>query len=41
MVILTSSRDADIYQHRLSHSAARGFIPKTRLSGAALAALTG
>jgi len=41
MVVLTSSRDADTYQHRLSRSAARGFIPKTRLSGAALAALTG
>jgi DNA-binding NarL/FixJ family response regulator len=41
VVILTSSRDITTYRDRLNRSAARGFIPKDRLSGAALAALTG
>lgn len=38
-VILTSSRDASGYRRRLDESAARGFIRKSELSGAALAAL--
>jgi DNA-binding NarL/FixJ family response regulator len=41
VVVLTSSRDASAYRRRLSESAARGFIPKSELSGAALAALVG
>ncbi|WP_260327237.1 response regulator transcription factor [Streptomyces sp. TLI_185] len=40
-VVLTSSRDATAYTDRLSRSAARGFIPKDRLSGTALLALAG
>jgi DNA-binding NarL/FixJ family response regulator len=40
-VVLTSSRDASAYRRRLGDSPARGFIPKSELSGAALAALVG
>lgn len=40
-VVLTSSRDATAYRDRLNRSAARGFIPKDRLSGTALLALAG
>jgi DNA-binding NarL/FixJ family response regulator len=38
-VVLTSSRDASDYGHRLTGAPARGFIPKQDLSGAALAEL--
>ena len=38
-VVLTSSRDPASYRRRLQRSLARGFIPKSELSGAALAAL--
>ena len=38
-VVLISSREAASYGPRLSHAAARGFIPKRALSGEALAAL--
>ena len=37
-VVMISSRDAADFGHRLERSGARGFIPKSRLSGAALAA---
>ena len=40
-VVLTSSRDASSYRRRLGESSARGFIAKTELSGAGLAALAG
>ena len=40
-VVLISSRDAATYGSRLQGTAARGFIPKSGLSGQALAALTG
>ena len=40
-VVLTSSRDVSSYRRRLERSRARGFIPKSELSGAALAALAG
>ena len=40
-VVLTSSRDVSAYRRRLKRSQARGFIPKSELSGPALAALTG
>ena len=40
-VVLTSSRDAAAYGTRLAEAPARGFIPKSRLSGAALADLVG
>ena len=36
-VVLISSRDAAAYGPRLQRAAARGFIPKSELSGAALA----
>jgi two-component system, NarL family, nitrate/nitrite response regulator NarL len=39
VVVLTSSRDADAYLGRLDASAARGFLPKVNLTGAALAAV--
>ena len=39
VVVLTSSRDASSYGRRLDTSKARGFIPKSELSGASLAAL--
>jgi DNA-binding NarL/FixJ family response regulator len=38
-VVLISSRDAEDFGHRLARSGARGFIPKSRLSGAALVEL--
>lgn len=38
-VVLTSSRDVSAYRRRLDQSRARGFIPKSELSGPALAAL--
>jgi DNA-binding NarL/FixJ family response regulator len=38
-VVLTSSRDASAYRRRLARTRAHGFIPKSELSGAALAAL--
>lgn len=40
-VVLTSSRDATAYADRLDGCAARGFIPKDRLSGTALLSLAG
>jgi DNA-binding NarL/FixJ family response regulator len=40
-VVLISSRDAAAYGPRLRATPARGFIPKSRLSGEALAALIG
>jgi DNA-binding NarL/FixJ family response regulator len=40
-VVLISSRDAATYGPRLQSTPARGFIPKSGLSGQALAALTG
>jgi hypothetical protein len=39
--VLISSRDAAVYGPRLQSTPARGFIPKSGLSGQALAALTG
>jgi DNA-binding NarL/FixJ family response regulator len=41
IVVLTSSRDASSYRRRLALSSARAFIPKSELSGDALAALLG
>jgi DNA-binding NarL/FixJ family response regulator len=38
-VVLTSSRDVSTYRRRLRDTRARGFIPKSELTGAALAAL--
>lgn len=38
-VVMISSRDESDFGHRLERSGALGFIPKSRLSGAALAAL--
>jgi len=38
-VVLTSSRDAEDFQRRVDGSAARGFLPKASLTGAALAAV--
>jgi DNA-binding NarL/FixJ family response regulator len=40
-VVLTSSRDAAAYGPRVRTVPARGFIPKSALSGEALAALVG
>jgi DNA-binding NarL/FixJ family response regulator len=40
-VVLISSRDAAAYGPRLRETPARGFIPKSALSGEALAALVG
>ena len=40
-VVLVSSRDAAAYGPRLAQAPARGFIPKSGLSGEALAALVG
>jgi DNA-binding NarL/FixJ family response regulator len=40
-VVLVSSRDSSSYRRRLADSPARGFIPKSDLSGAAVAALVG
>jgi DNA-binding NarL/FixJ family response regulator len=41
VVVLTSSRDSAAYGVRLGMSSARGFIPKSELSGKALLALVG
>ena len=41
IVVLISSRDAAVYGARLRDSPARGFIPKSGLSGEALASLVG
>jgi DNA-binding NarL/FixJ family response regulator len=40
-IVLVSSRDRSAYRRRLAESSARGFITKTDLSGASLAALVG
>ena len=40
-VVVTSSRDVSSYRRRLERSRALGFIPKSELSGPALAALVG
>jgi DNA-binding NarL/FixJ family response regulator len=40
-IVLISSRDAAAYGPRLHQTPARGFIPKSGLSGEALAALVG
>src|SRR5437763_1414240 len=40
-VVLISSRDATVYGPRLEVAAARGFLSKRELSGAALAAMVG
>jgi DNA-binding NarL/FixJ family response regulator len=40
-IVLVSSRDRSAYRRRLSESPARGFIAKSDLSGAAVAALVG
>jgi DNA-binding NarL/FixJ family response regulator len=39
VVVLTSSRAANAYRRRLAVSPARGFVPKSELSGERLAAL--
>jgi DNA-binding NarL/FixJ family response regulator len=39
LVVLISSRDASAYRRRLAASPARGFIAKSELTGATLAAL--
>ena len=39
VVVLISSREADDYGRRVAACGARGFIPKSKLSGAAFAAL--
>jgi DNA-binding NarL/FixJ family response regulator len=41
IVVLVSSRDATAYGPRLRQASARGFIPKSALSGEALAAVVG
>ena len=38
-VVLTSSRDARAYGRRLTNGHSLGFIPKERISGAAIRAL--
>ncbi|HEU4396789.1 MAG TPA: response regulator transcription factor [Actinomycetota bacterium] len=40
-IVLVSSRDSSSYRRRLAVSPARGFIAKSDLSGAAVAALVG
>jgi DNA-binding NarL/FixJ family response regulator len=40
-IVLVSSRDSSAYRRRLADSPARGFIPKSDLSGAAVTALVG
>ena len=40
-VVLTSTRDAPEYADRLAVTSARGFLPKTGLSGTAVAQLVG
>lgn len=39
VVVLTSSRSASTYRRRLAKTTARGFVPKSELSGEALTAL--
>jgi DNA-binding NarL/FixJ family response regulator len=39
LVVLTSSRDARAYGRRLTNGNALGFVPKERISGAAIRAL--
>jgi DNA-binding NarL/FixJ family response regulator len=41
VIVFTSSREASAYGPRLTSSSARGFIPKSGLSGQALATLLG
>src|SRR6266498_3671124 len=41
VIVLVSSRDKAAYGPRLRQTSARGFIPKSELSGQALAALVG
>jgi CheY-like chemotaxis protein len=41
VIVLVSSRDPSAYRRRLADSPARGFIAKSDLSGAAVAALVG
>jgi DNA-binding NarL/FixJ family response regulator len=41
VVVFISSREASAYGPRLTRSSARGFIPKSSLSGKALASLLG
>ena len=41
IVVMISSRDETDFGSRLARSGARGFIPKSRLSGATLAELVG
>jgi len=41
VVVLTSSRDGQDFGALVAESGARGFIPKTSLSGASLAAVVG
>ena len=40
-IVLISSRDASDYRRRLTESSARGFIPKSELSGASIRAMLG
>jgi DNA-binding NarL/FixJ family response regulator len=40
-IVLVSSRDRSAYRRRLADSPARGFVAKSDLSGAAIAALVG
>ena len=40
-IVLVSSRERSAYRRRLAESSARGFITKSDLSGASLAALVG
>jgi DNA-binding NarL/FixJ family response regulator len=41
VIVLVSSRDSSAYRRRLADSPTRGLIPKSDLSGAAVAALVG
>jgi DNA-binding NarL/FixJ family response regulator len=41
VIVLVSSRDSSAYRRRLADSPTRGFIPKSDLSGAVVAALVG
>lgn len=40
-ILLTSSRDAESYRHRLANAAVDGFVEKRRLTPARLAAILG
>ena len=40
-VVMTSSREVSTYRRRLQESRARGFVPKSQLSGAAITAVVG